>query len=199
MEVKESGLVFSFDINTKVIKFDDTRFYREDFNKLTGGKGVDILTSSSVNNLIQMIEVKNCKGNESDNKWRLGINNSTRSNMPNGVDEYDRDSLDIEVSQKVSMTISCLYGAWSFKNTIDRTVELADFWKDFCNSNIPSMKRKIIVTLFLEGDFGSRTRTKKMVMQKIQDSLNQKLKWLNCRAVVVDSDTYNPTYFCVSV
>lgn len=76
MEVRESGLVFSFDINTKVIKFDDTRFYREDFNKLTGGKGVDILTSSSVNNLIQMIEVKNCKGNESDNKWRLGINNS---------------------------------------------------------------------------------------------------------------------------
>ena len=56
MEVKESGLVFSFDINTKVIKFDDTRFYREDFNKLTGGKGVGILISSSVKNLIQMIE-----------------------------------------------------------------------------------------------------------------------------------------------
>lgn len=111
MEIKESGLIFSFDTDTKAVKFDDTRFYREDFNKLNGGKGVDILASSPHRNLIQFIEIKNCSGKESENKWRLGVNNSTRSNVPNGVDEYDRDSLDIEVSRKVAMTISCLYGA----------------------------------------------------------------------------------------
>lgn len=197
MEIKESGLVFSFDSSTKAIKFDDARFYREDFNKLTGGKGVDILTSSPEQNLVQLIEIKNCKGNESENKWRLGVNNSTRSNMPNGVDEYDRDSLDIEVSQKVAMTISCLYGAWTLKNTVDRAEDFAEFWKDLYSANIPKMKRKISVCLFLEGDFGSKTRTKKMIMQKVQDSLNQKLKWLNCKAVVVDSNTYNHRCFRV--
>jgi len=197
MEIKESGLIFSFDTDTKAVKFDDTRFYREDFNKLNGGKGVDILASSPQRNLVQFIEIKNCTGKESENKWRLGVNNSSRSNVPNGVDEYDRDSLDIEVSRKVAMTISCMYGAWTCKDTIKRAEDLTEYWKDFCSADIPRLKRKISVSLFLEGDFGSRTRTKKMVMQKIQDSLNQKLKWLNCKAVVVDSNTYNRSYYSV--
>ena len=51
------------------------------------------------------------------------------------------------------------------------------------------------VVLFLEGDFGTKTRTKKMIMQKLQDSINKKLRWINCRVSVVDSDTYDPRIF----
>jgi hypothetical protein len=49
--------------------------------------------------------------------------------------------------------------------------------------------------LFLEGDFGTRTRTKKMIMKELQDSMNKKLRWIDCRVSVVDSDTYDPRIF----
>ena len=35
---EESGLKFQFPENETVIKFDDTKFYRDYFNKLTKGK-----------------------------------------------------------------------------------------------------------------------------------------------------------------
>ena len=35
----------------------------------------------------------------------------------------------------------------------------------------------------------------KMIMQKLQDSINKKLRWINCRVSVVDSDTYDPRIF----
>ena len=38
---EESGLKFQFPKNDIVIKFDDTKFYRDYFNKLPGAKGVD--------------------------------------------------------------------------------------------------------------------------------------------------------------
>ena len=53
----------------------------------------------------------------------------------------------------------------------------------------------VMIELFLEGDFGTKTRTKKMIMQKLQDSINKKLRWINCRVSVVDSDTYDPRIF----
>ena len=49
--------------------------------------------------------------------------------------------------------------------------------------------------LFLEGDFGGKTRSKKMIMKALQNSINKKLKWINCRVSVVDSDTYNTKLF----
>ena len=58
-------------------------------------------------------------------------------------------------------------------------------------------QRKKYVILFLEGDFGSKTRTKKMIMKALQDSMNKKLQWINCRVSVVDSDTYNSKIFRV--
>lgn len=54
--------------------------------------------------------------------------------------------------------------------------------------------------LFLEGDFDSQkisSRSKTMIMKRLQDSINKKLSWLNCRVSVVDSDTYNERYFKV--
>ena len=55
--------------------------------------------------------------------------------------------------------------------------------------------KKKYVILFLEGDFGTKTRTKKMIMKELQDSMNKKLRWIDCRVSVVDSDTYDPRIF----
>lgn len=55
-----------------------------------------------------------------------------------------------------------------------------------------------MVILFLEGDFDnprSVTRSKKMIMERLQDSIRTKLSWLNCRVSVVDSATYNKRCF----
>ena len=95
------------------------------------------------------------------------------------VNVEGRDSLDIEVAQKTAMTVAALTGAKSFGDTKD------------CSDD----SKKKYVILFLEGDFGSRTRSKKMIMKELQDSMNKKLQWINCRVSVVDSDTYNPKIF----
>ena len=34
-----------------------------------------------------------------------------------------------------------------------------------------------------------------MIMQALQNSMNKKLQWINCRVSVVDSDTYDPRLF----
>lgn len=54
-----------------------------------------------------------------------------------------------------------------------------------------------MLILFLEGNFGGHTRTKNMIMKELQDSMNEKLQWIDCRVSVVDSDTYNPEIFQV--
>ena len=41
---EESGLKFQFPENDTVIKFDDTKFYRDYFNKLPEAKGVDFIS-----------------------------------------------------------------------------------------------------------------------------------------------------------
>ena len=81
MEINESNLTFSFADGTTVIKFDNTDFYRKVFNKLPGSKGVDIIADS--NDMLQLIEIKNCTGHESENRWRISIDNSKLSSAPN--------------------------------------------------------------------------------------------------------------------
>ena len=53
---EESGLKFQFPKNDTVIKFDDTKFYRDYFNKLPEAKGVDFISVDK--NKIAFIEVK---------------------------------------------------------------------------------------------------------------------------------------------
>lgn len=53
---EESGLKFAFPEKSTVIKFDDTQFYREFFNKLPESKGVDFISVDK--NEIAFIEVK---------------------------------------------------------------------------------------------------------------------------------------------
>lgn len=190
MEIREeSGLKFGFPDGSNPIKFDDTKYYRNLFNSLPGAKGVDFITIGQDN--IAFIEVKNCTGDEGNCRWRIFPNNQKRDTSSTQVNVEGRDSLDIEVSQKVAMTLAALTGAKSYgdrKESIDELENVINvvFSKDFAKD-----KKKKYVILFLEGDFGGHTRSKKMIMENLQRSLNTKMKWLDCRVSVVDSSTYD--------
>ncbi len=198
MAIEESGLVFDFKPDTRAVKFDDMPFYRERFNHLPGGKGVDILTDSG--DEIQLIEVKNCTGHEVENLWRTSVNDSKIDSAPGELDTESRHSLDIEVTQKVAATLACLLGAGTKRNRENSAEELAKYCDSLTGRAVYTDKKPVYVILFLEGDFslaGSKSRNKRMIMKRIQESLAQKLDWMNCRVVVVDSSTYNRKHFTV--
>lgn len=190
MEITESGLTFHFTSNS-TLKFDDTRFYREHFNSLPGSKGVDILCNST--EWFVMLEIKNCLGQEAENRWRIAPNNQKKHLAPENAES--RDSLDTEVAQKVAMTISCLTGATTFGNLRQVTQPLIPFSDALNSEEYSTYTKKLLIILFLEGQFGSQTRTKKMIMSNLQYSLQKKLDWLNCSVSVVDSSTYDHSIF----
>ena len=190
---EESGLKFLFPQNDTVVKFDDTKFYRDYFNKLPEAKGVDFISVDK--DKIAFIEVKNCTGDESNCRWRIAPNNQKKNTTHTVVNVEGRDSLDIEVAQKTAMTVAALTGAKSFGDTKDCLEELKEYIQFLSSDRFSDDSKKKYVILFLEGDFGSRTRSKKMIMKELQDSMNKKLQWINCRVSVVDSDTYNPKIF----
>ncbi len=194
MEIKEeSGLKFGFPDGNTTVKFDDTKYYRNLFNALPGSKGVDFITAGK--DAISFIEVKNCLGDEGNCRWRIAPNNQKQHTAATTVDTGDRNSLDIEVSQKVAMTLAALAGASTFgdrKASLDELKEIlaAVFSADFADNG----KKKYVI-LFLEGDFGGHTRSKKMIMERLQRSMNTKMRWLNCKVSVVDSSTYSKNIF----
>ena len=63
------------------------------------------------------------------------------------------------------------------------------------DESFSDVSKKKYVILFLEGDFGSKSYSKKMIMQSLQDSMKRKLRWFDCRVSVVDSDSYDPRIF----
>lgn len=144
--IEESGLKFHFLGNTQVVKFDESPFYREYFNKLPESKGVDILADSS--EIIQLIEIKNCSGHETENMWRTSINNRKRNSAPEYVDVENRDSLDIEVAKKVVSSIVCMYGAWSNSEKTKAAVEMSGFWKGLANF-VPQSQKPLDDSSFL--------------------------------------------------
>ena len=190
---EESGLKFLFPQNDTVVKFDDTKFYRDYFNKLPEAKGVDFISVDK--DKIAFIEVKNCTGDESNCRWRIAPNNQKKNTTHTVVNVEGRDSLDIEVAQKTAMTVAALTGAKSFGDTKDCLEELKEYIQFLSSDRFSDDSKKKYVILFLEGDFGSRTRSKKMIMKELQDSMNKKLQWINCRVSVVDSDTYKPKIY----
>ena len=190
---EESGLKFLFPQNDTVVKFDDTKFYRDYFNKLPEAKGVDFISVDK--DKIAFIEVKNCTGDESNCRWRIAPNNQKKDTTHTVVNVEGRDSLDIEVAQKTAMTVAALTRAKSFGDTKECLEELKEYIQFLSSDRFSDDSKKKYVILFLEGDFGSRTRSKKMIMKELQDSMNKKLQWINCRVSVVDSDTYNPKIF----
>ena len=193
MEIKESGLTFCFTQET-ALKFDDSVYYRKCFESFPGAKGVDMLCDSP--NHLVFLEVKNCLGHEADNRWRIVPDNKKSHIAPQTG--RDRDSLDIEVAEKVAMTITCLMGATTFGKHRTSATPLLPFAIALNDKNIAKREKKLLVILFLEGNFGGHTRSKKMQMEALQVSLQKKLKWLNCCISVVDSDTYNKKIFTLA-
>lgn len=185
MVLSESGLDFEFAVGTDGIKFDDAAFYRRQFSKISYAKGVDFVVSDR--HRIYFIEVKNCLGHETENRWRIAPDNAKRGTAVTAANRMlvqGRESLDQEVADKITMTLACLAGASTFGElTKDRL-------KTYARENFRSLSDKeIFVILHLEGNFESKSRSKAMIMKGLQDSLRSKLRWLNCRVSVVDSNT----------
>lgn len=194
MEIREeSSLKFRFSDGSKVVKFDDTIFYRKFFNGLPDSKAVDFIAVEA--DKISFIEVKNCTGAEGNNRWRIFPNNKKRETSHTEVNVSGRDSLDIEVPQKVAMTLAALLGAKSFEGKKESVEELNEIQKSIVSEDFAGDKKKKYVILFLEGNFEGKTRSKKVIMKELQDSINSKMKWLNCRVSVVDSNTYDKKIF----
>ena len=114
MIVSESDIEFTFgeQYGNLVLKYDDTPYYTERFNAQPGAKAVDFIAVSDKHYVL--IEVKNCIGDESGNRWRIAPNNQKRDTVgADGRDVSTRDSLDIEVAQKTAMTLAGMLGAFS--------------------------------------------------------------------------------------
>ena len=196
MMIEESRLKFEFPDRSRAVKFDNTDFYRKYINKAPNTKGIDFLVDDKKR--LVFLEVKNCKGDESNNNWRVVPNNRKHDTSKTTVTVEDRDSLDIEVAEKVRQTIAALVGVQSLKNTRKAAEEISIFAEALMSEKILDDSKEILVILFLEGDFGCQTRSKKAIMKGLQDSLNVKMQWLKCRVSVVDSDTYDDSLFMVS-
>ncbi|MDO5785355.1 MAG: hypothetical protein Q4P20_09880 [Eubacteriales bacterium] len=145
--------------------------------------------------VISFIEVKNCLGDEGNCRWRILPNNHKRDTTSTKVDVEGRESLDIEVPQKVAMTLAALVSARSFGDRKSSLDELQEIITTVMSEDFADDKKKKYVILFLEGNFGGHTRSKKMIMEELQRSMNTKMRWLNCRVSVVDSTTYNKEIF----
>ena len=192
MVIEESRLKFEFPEQNKVLKFDDTKFYRNEFNSMPGAKGVDFISLDKSS--VAFIEIKNCLGDEANCRWRITPDNRKRETSHTTVDVDGRNSLDIEVAEKMAMTLAALSGAYSFGDSRSALKEITNFSNMVLEKYLNYEKRRYVI-LFLEGEFGCHTRSKKMIMSELERSMNVKLRWLNCRVSVVDSDTYNSEIF----
>jgi len=185
----ESNIEFSFDDADEVIKFDDSSFYRHAFNHLPESKGVDFLLVDHHAQKLFMIEVKNCKGEEHENRWRISPNDRKLDTTGTMTNTRHRHSLDIEVASKVAMTLSCLVGTHTCSMQ-QRAKELLPYWKYLAKDD-PS----IYVLLLLEGDFQTVAIPKKKIMNDLALYIERKLTWLKCKVFVEDTQTHRQRIF----
>lgn len=173
MIIRETDLCFEFVDNVEAIKFDDNSYYRNRFNNIRESKAVDILAYGD--KVFLFIEIKDFKGYEIQNYRRLKVNY-----INNG-----EESLDYEVSKKVAMTLSCIFGA-----AMSGEENISPFFEKLTqkmNSNSKDIRINII--LFLEGNFKDSTRT----FKAITDSLKKKLCWLplDTKIIVENIEMHN--------
>lgn len=183
MVMNEGSLKFTFNESFEVIKFDDEEFYRKYFMKLPEAKGMDFIVNN--NKDLIFIEVKDCYGHEKENLYR------TRTNF----NENEKISLDIEIAKKMESTISCLIGAYTRKERCESAKKLSGLCENFKLSKIQTGEKQLWIILLLEGNFQVKTRTKEMIMSEIQKSLKEKLKWLECKVLVIDIKNYKEKFF----
>lgn len=97
------------------------------------------------------------------------------------------------------MSLACLIGAYTKGKNSVTAQELEIYFKFLTSEPVRTQRKDIVVILVLEGDFHTESRSKKMQMGKIQDSIRSKLDWISVKKVaVVDSDTYKPIYFTMT-
>ena len=199
--LREGDISFTF--HGTAVKFDETKFYRNQFLKRTSGKGMDFIAVSS--GQVLLMEVKDCREDEINNLWRISPNNRLLGIAP---DEYRRrDSLDIEVAKKVLFTIPCLYGGWTriqerisggYLNELNQEEQAyRKIWEAMQSKTLYPQISNLWVILFLEGSFGSdspnggvMSRQNSQIMKSLKADIKQKLSWLHCEVDVVNSRTY---------
>ncbi|HJC47576.1 MAG TPA: hypothetical protein IAA04_05950 [Candidatus Lachnoclostridium pullistercoris] len=192
---EESNLKFTFPDSAAAVKYDDTRFYRNYVNQLPGAKGMDFV--SLWENSVVFTEVKNCEGEEADNRWRIYPDNEKLTTTASKNNTAGRDSLDIEVARKAALTVAGLYGAYTKKSGCESAAELENLARSLWKKRDITDRSPLLIILFLEGDFGCESRSKKMVMSALENKIKKKLSWLDCQVSVVDSDTYRKEIFSV--
>ena len=191
--INESNLLFSFPKGDYLVKFDETSFYKESFDSFVGSKGVDFIFLKRKDKRLYLVEVKNCNGHENENRWRICPNDKKVESAALKPDSDGKHSLDIEIAQKIAMTMACLAGADTFK--LDKK---AKDYLEFQQYLHKEEKPMICVVLILEGKFSSYSRSKKMIMSDLKRSIERKLRWLNCKVMVEDMDTHNDRDYSIS-
>ena len=93
------------------------------------------------------------------------------------------------------MTLSALIGSKTYENSKECVKEVEEIIHFLCSESFSDVAKQKYIILFLEGNFECHSRSKKMIMRSLQDSLKRKLSWLNCKVSVVDSDTYDRRRF----
>lgn len=187
--ITEGQLDIAFTDEYSAVKFDDSSFYRNKFEKFSGAKGVDIIAVRQKQLLF--MEIKDCEGNESNNRWRVAPNNKKRDTTATMVDTENRDSVDIEVARKVTMSLAGLVGAMRQKDTDYIRGE----WSGIPEQLDLGKVSKIQVILFLTGDFSTKSRSEKMVLTELQRSIESKLGWLKCSVLVENMSTQKKKYY----
>lgn len=179
---KESSI--RFDFRREFLRFDKEVFYT---SCCSGLKGIDFLVVDGER--LVFLEVKNFHGYEDEYRWRTvpdnnGLKDRKRPPKPKDV------SLDVEMIGKVSGTLTALQGAQTFDKT--ELLPLHDNFRAWCErTNIflepaSTEKPRLSVVLLLEGAPESESNKTGMILQRLEKSLKNKLKWLNCLVYVVD-------------
>jgi hypothetical protein len=153
---------------------------------MPNGKGIDFFADSD--DKLLLIEIKNCLGYEKQNNWRTNTGNTILNGST--IDE----SFDIEVAKKVASTMACIVGA-NMNFEYANADELKPLFKSISSNKFASGTKTLEVILYIDGNFGSKVRSKNMIMKRIQDKIKEKLKWMNCVVRVVDYNTHNNKYF----
>jgi len=191
MTIREGNQSFSFDDNTLVCKFDETNFYRKFSDDLYGGKGLDVIAQTD--NRLMFIEIKDFRADQASNSWRWHIADSKKNKANLGENKH---SLDIEVAQKVIMTIACLYGKWiKAGETGELDDKISHFYKYLNSRKLLNDKLKLWIILQVEGIKACHTRSEKTIMFELQKSLKKYLSWMKCKIVVQNSSQANEKGF----
>lgn len=182
MLIQESRLEFSFSDYVQAIKYDDTPFYREHYEKMPGAKGVDILAVSDT--VLYIIEVKDCSSTAANqDKWRRSFNGM--------------EILAEEIALKVSHTCAALVGAKTLGERCAAGCELQPMATSLTDEKIARLDQKLRVLLYLEGDFSCHTRSIKSIYRDLRQRIGRKLKWLNCYVDVVSTATHKASDYTV--